>query len=66
MSRIEQIREEIRKFSAAELADFRSWFHEFDADAWDREIEDDIRAGRLDSLTQEALEEHKAGKTREM
>jgi hypothetical protein len=38
----------------------------FDADAWDRQIEDDICAGRLDDLAMEALEEHRAGGSREI
>ena len=32
------------------------------SDAWDRQIEDDVKAGRLDHLREEALEEIKAGR----
>ena len=32
-------------------------------DAWDREIERDAAAGKLDKLMDEALQEHRAGKT---
>ncbi|MEW6238472.1 MAG: hypothetical protein AB1656_24060 [Candidatus Omnitrophota bacterium] len=66
MTRLEEIEKDIRQLSSAELAAFRSWFYEFDADEWDREIEQDIKAGKLDALAQEALAEHKAGKTREI
>jgi hypothetical protein len=51
---------------ADELAKFRAWFVEFDADAWDRQIEDDAKAGRLDALAQEALEDYHAGRTTEL
>ena len=49
-----------------ELAKFRAWFVEFDADAWDRQIEEDVRAGKLDALAEKALADHRAGKTREL
>jgi hypothetical protein len=49
-----------------ELAKFRDWFVEFDADAWDRQIEEDAKAGRLDALAEEALEDHRAGRTTEI
>ena len=32
------------------------------SDAWDKQIEEDIKAGKLDHLREEALEELKAGK----
>ena len=31
---------------------------------WDRQIEEDIKAGKLDKLAEEAIDEYKAGKTR--
>jgi hypothetical protein len=49
-----------------ELAKFRTWFLEFDADAWDRQIEQDASAGRLDELANEALEDLKQGRTRDL
>jgi hypothetical protein len=33
-------------------------------DAWDRQIEADAKAGRLDPLIKEAIGEHRAGKSR--
>lgn len=43
--------------SPQELAEFRAWFLEFDAAAWDRQLEQDTAAGRLDVLAEEALED---------
>ena len=57
MSTIEEIEEAVRGLSAQELAAFRAWFTEFDAAAWDRQIEQDIAAGRLDALAEEALDD---------
>jgi hypothetical protein len=35
-------------------------------DAWDRQIAEDVAAGRLDRLAEEALAHLKAGRTREI
>ena len=55
MDKIEKIGREIREFSPSELAAFRKWFHDFDAEAWDRQIEEDVQAGKLDALAEAAL-----------
>ena len=49
-----------------ELAEFRSWFIEFDADAWDRQIEEDAKAGRLDALAEEALQDLREGRATDL
>jgi hypothetical protein len=41
--------------SREELSAFRKWFQHFDADAWAKQFEQDVAAGRLDSLGNEAL-----------
>ena len=66
MSKIETLEREIEKLSAEELAAFRDWFANYDADAWDRQMEADVKAGKLDRLAAEALAEHKRGETREI
>lgn len=55
MSKIRNLEKQIRQLSAEELAEFRRWCVEFDARVWDRQIEADLKAGRLDTLTQKAL-----------
>ena len=54
MSKLEQIESQISSLSAEELARFREWFAEFDAEAWDRQIERDLAAGKFDDLIAEA------------
>ena len=63
MGKIEKIEQEIQALSAEELAEFRAWFLEYDWAAWDRQIERDSQAGRLDDLAAKALHDHAAGKT---
>jgi hypothetical protein len=55
MTTVTEIEHAIRRLSADELAAFRAWFAEYDADIWDREIEADAAAGRLDALADEGL-----------
>ena len=62
MSTIEEIENAVGRLSAEELAAFRAWFAEFDAASWDRQIEQDIAAGRLDALADEALEDLRQGR----
>lgn len=64
MGKIEKLEKEIRELSEAELGQLRQWFAEYDAEAWDRQIEADARAGRLDRLAEEALREHAEGRTK--
>jgi hypothetical protein len=66
MSKIENIEREIRDLTPSELAAFRRWFLEFDAQVWDHQIEEDLRKGRLDKLAEEALAAHCAGKSKEL
>ena len=64
MTKIEKIKQEIRRLTPAELAAFRDWFHSYDADAWDQQIERDIDAGKLDRLAEEARADCVAGKSK--
>jgi hypothetical protein len=64
MSEVEQLEQKIQYLSEAELVKFRAWFAEFDAKTWDRQIERDARAGKLDALADRALRDHASGKTR--
>lgn len=63
MGKVENIEQQIQALSPEELAQFRAWFLEFDWAAWDRQIERDVRARRLDGLAEKALRDHAAGKT---
>lgn len=52
----------VSELPANELAAFARWFEEYLADAWDRRIEADIRAGRLDEAGQRADADIAAGR----
>jgi len=63
MSRITDLERQVQSLSADELASFRQWFAEFDAAAWDRQLEADVKAGKLDALGEVARQAHSAGKS---
>jgi hypothetical protein len=60
---VKQIEDAVRALPPNELAAFRAWFQEFDADAWDRQIERDAESGKLDTLSAAALKAHHEGRT---
>jgi len=64
MTRLEIIEKSVTELSPEELARFRDWFAEFQAAQWDRQFETDARAGKLDRLAEEALADHRAGRTK--
>jgi hypothetical protein len=66
MNKVEAIEKDVEALSPDQLAAFRRWFHEFDAVAWDRQLEEDVRAGKLDALADEALQAYKSGKCTEL
>ncbi len=66
MSKVENVEREVQGLTPSELTAFRRWFLEFDAQAWDRQIEKDVRKGKLDKLAGEALAAHRAGKSKEL
>jgi hypothetical protein len=66
MNKVEKIGREIQGFSPAELAAFRKWFREFDAAAWDRQIEEDVQAGKLETLAERAIKAFASGRCEEM
>jgi hypothetical protein len=63
MGKIENLERLIKELSAKELSKFREWFSAFDAEAWDRQFDSDVRAGKLDALADKALKAHASGET---
>jgi hypothetical protein len=65
MGDIKSIEKAIEALPPAELAEFRRWFAEYDGAVWDKQIDADASAGKLDSLAAEALADYRAGSRRE-
>ena len=65
MSAVE-LEKAVKELSPEQFKQFRAWFADYDMTEWDRQIERDSAAGRLDKLMDEALEDYRAGRTREI
>lgn len=60
---IEELERTVAALPQEQLARFRDWFHRFENDRWDQQLEDDVADGRLDALTESALSDHQSGKS---
>ena len=55
MSTVGEIEHAVQKRSRNDLTAFRDWFLGFDAAAWDKQFQEDVAAGHLDALADEAV-----------
>ena len=63
MSTVQEIEDAIEALPQEEFFKVAGWVSERFSTTWDRQIEDDVRAGRLDDFAAEALAEFDAGRT---
>ncbi len=66
MSKIDELKAEIERLPSEEFAEIFRWLSEKDWEKWDKEIEPDSLAGKLDYLEREARQEKAKGKLRDL
>ena len=66
MTTLEEIQVAIQSLCPKEVAYLKEWISELDWDNWDREIEKDSDAGKLDFLIDEALAEKAQNQLRQL
>jgi hypothetical protein len=66
MTEISEIQRAILSLPESDYTKLREWLAEIDWERWDREIEADSKAGRLDFLAAEADEAKKSGTLRDL
>ena len=66
MMTLEDIEKAVTGLPADQLAKFSAWFKDFEAARFDRKIERDATAGKLDPLAEQALADFRAGHAREL
>ena len=59
MHDIKALESAVQALPPSALAAFRRWFTAFDSAAWDRQLEADASAGKLDALLAEAEDDYK-------
>jgi hypothetical protein len=63
---VEDIENAIAKLAPRELDRLRDWFEEFQAARFDDKIERDAKASKLDRIAEQALTDHRKGRSREL
>lgn len=66
MMQVELLEKHIAELDDASFSKLRDWLMEFDQARWDKKLEADSNAGKLDGLIQSALAEHQAGLTSDL
>ncbi len=66
MVSVEKIKSIIEKLPEREFIEIRNWILEKDWEKWDKKIEEDSQKGLLDFLIEEALEEKREGKLKDL
>lgn len=62
MTTIAEIEEAVQSLPEDQLAEFSSWFDNYDEKRWDRQIERDQKSGPLSALMEKAQADFEAGK----
>lgn len=62
MGLLEDIQSRIYELSREERTRLREWFDEFDGDSWDTELDEHVKAKRLDAETAKAKQGFEDGK----
>jgi hypothetical protein len=62
MTKLETLEHQIATLTPSELAEFRGCFEAYDAEVWDRQLEEDAKSGKLDSLAEAARRAFQAGR----
>jgi mRNA-degrading endonuclease RelE of RelBE toxin-antitoxin system len=66
MTKLEEIEAAVEKLSPEELKRFRAWLDELEERLFDEQIERDAKAGKLDKIEAEALEDYRAGRFKDL
>jgi hypothetical protein len=66
LSRIDRLKAEIESLPGEEIAELFRWLSEKDWEKWDKEIEADSQAGKLDFLAREARDEQAKGRLKDL
>ena len=66
MTTVSELQKVIRGLSEAEYAELRGWLLDEDWERWDREFDEDVKAGKLEALAAEALEAKANGELKDL
>jgi hypothetical protein len=61
---IQELEQAITQLPKGDLAKLAAWLADYHYDVWDKQIEEDLDAGRLDSMIAAAEKDYQAGLAR--
>ena len=61
---VKDIEHAISQLPPSDIVELSAWFEEFESQLWDEQIENDAKAGRFDTLINQAKAEYDAGRSR--
>jgi hypothetical protein len=62
MSTVQEIETAIQKLKPQEIHEVADWLQELREELWDKQIQADAKAGKLDKLMEEAKQDYLAGR----
>lgn len=66
MTTVKEIEKAIAELPPQKFSVLRSWFDNFEAARWDKQLEKDVKAGKLDAVAAKVRESYKNGKCKEL
>ena len=66
MTTVSELQEAILGLSEADYSELRRWLLDRDWERWEREFDEDVRAGKLDALASETLEAKARGDLKDL
>jgi len=64
MSTVVEIESALQKIPVDDARKVADWLQQYLDEKWDRQIDDDIAAGKLNELADQALEDYRAGRVK--
>jgi hypothetical protein len=61
-----EIKTAVMNLNKTELSELLDWLEEYQESLWDKQIEEDVQSGKLDSLIEKAKKEFREGKCRQL
>ena len=66
MTTVSELQQAILDLSEADYSELRRWLLDRDWERWEKEFDEDVRAGKLDALASQALEAKARGDLKDL
>lgn len=59
MKNVKELEKAITNLSAEDYKELRDWFERYETELWDKQLEKDVKSGKLNTFANEAIQEYK-------